>query len=158
MKIFTAAFLVLLCLVASTSASASDKPCSKLEAYAAEAVTDYLNNWENVYTFFKQFHHCYDASIAEGAEDKIQKLWVNHWSEIPKMIDLTNQDKKFKAFIWQRIGDETFPQDDFLLLVQSAKEKCSAVAAEFCRAVVLEAAKSAEPNPSFKRDALKRAP
>lgn len=156
MKTFIASLLIFLCLVAS--ASALDKPCSKLEAYAGEAVTNYLTNWGNVYTFFKQFRHCYDASIAEGAEDRIQKLWINHWSEIPQMIAFTNQDPKFKAFIWQRISDETFPQDDFLLFVKNAKEKCPKVATEFCRAVALEAKKVEQPNPALKLDALKRAP
>ncbi|MBI3222560.1 MAG: hypothetical protein HYZ46_05740 [Nitrosomonadales bacterium] len=147
MKIFLVGIFVFFCQIGSASASESDKPCSKLEAYAAETVTDYLNNWENVYTFFKQFRHCYDASIAEGAADQIQKLWVNHWSEVPKMIALTNQDHKFKAFIWQRISDETFPQDDFFVFVKNAKEKCPKIAAEFCSAVALEATKVVQPNP-----------
>lgn len=153
MNIFFVSILISLSLITSTTAIASDEPCSTQDAYAAETVTGYLNNWENVYAFFKQFNHCYDASIAEGAEDNIQKLWVNHWSEIPQMIIFTNQDPEFKAFIWQRISDDTFSQDDFDQFVQNAKGKCPKVAAEFCSPVILESAKGLLPNSSFKRGA-----
>jgi hypothetical protein len=138
---------IFICLIASNSASAAEMSCSKQEAYAAERVTDYLNNWENVYIFFKQFRHCYEASIAEGAEDSIQKLWVNHWAELPEMISLADKDPEFKEFIWQRISDETFPQDDFVLFVQNAKEKCPTIASEFCRAVIQESTKASQDNP-----------
>ena len=115
--------------------------CTQREAYAAEVVTDYLNSWGNVYLFFKQFGHCYDASIAEGAEDKIQLLWANHWSEVSQMIALTKKDPEFKAFLWTRISDETFPQDRFAVFVHNAKTKCPSLATDFCSAVVKAASR-----------------
>jgi len=160
MNIFIVTLLVSLSLITGTTASASDEPCSTLDAYAARTVTGYLNNWENVYVFFKQFYQCYDASIAEdadaaiaeGAEDSIQNLWIDHWSDIPQMIILANRDPKFKAFIWQRISDDTFPQDGFNQFVQNARKKCPKVAAEFCSAVILEATKGLLPNTSTEID------
>jgi hypothetical protein len=115
--------------------------CTKLEAYAAETVTDYLDSWKNVYYFFKQFHHCYDGSIAEGAEDKIQELWSDHWPNIDEMVVLTTKDAKFKEFIWQRISDETFSQERFRRFVKHATKECPAGAEEFCHAVINESAK-----------------
>lgn len=128
------------CIVALLSLglgeASAGTPCTQREAYAAEVVTDYLHSWGNVYLFYKQFRHCYDASVAEGAEDKIQMLWANRWSEISEMIALTDKDAEFKAFMWQRISDETFPQERFTVFVQNAKAHCPSVAAEFCRAVL----------------------
>jgi len=113
--------------------------CTELEAYAAESATDYLDSWDNVYIFFKQYRHCYDASIAEGAEDKIQQLWANRWPSLPEMINLTNKDAEFKSFIWARIGDETFSQDTFKRFVENATQHCPEGAKEFCDAVIAEA-------------------
>lgn len=126
--------------IGEASATTATTECTQREAYAAEIVTDYLDSWANIYQFFRQFRHCYDASIAEGAEDKIQQLWTDQWPKVSQMIALTTKDSQFKAFVWQRITDETFPEERFALFVQNAKTRCPVVATEFCRAVVKAAA------------------
>jgi hypothetical protein len=123
----------------TASAPALAKECTREEAYAAESVTDYLESWRNVHLFYQQFGHCFDGVVAEGLEDKVRILWADHWSTLPEMIELTDKDKGFKQFLWQRISDETFPQDAFARLVQHAKSECPAVATEFCRAVLTTA-------------------
>jgi len=148
----------LLLVIGSASAFADTPECSRDEAYAAEAVTDYLDSWQNVYFFFKQFRHCYDAAIAEGAEDKIQLLWADHWSTLPQMIAFTEKDAEFKAFIWQRIGDETFPKDTFARFVRHARAQCPSVAKAFCRAVIIESQRAMRPNKSLNNDAPKYGP
>ena len=110
--------------------------CEKQDAYTAETVTDYLDSWHNVYLFFKQFRHCYDAAIAEGAERKIHKLWVEHWAALPEMIALTNKDSGFKTFIWKRIDDETMAQEDLSQLKTLARKECPSVAKEFCQQII----------------------
>ena len=134
MKLRLAILVALLCLGASHAAAA--KTCTQMEAYAAEVTTDYLDSWAKVYLFFKQFRHCYDASIAEGAADKIELLWSSRWSTLPQMIALTDKDADFKTFIWQRIDEEIFPLDRFAVVVRNARTKCPRVAVEFCRAVI----------------------
>ena len=118
-------------------AQALDCPAAK----SAEEATDQLHSWHNVYQFFKRYRNCYDGSVAEGAEDKIQLLWADHWSTLPQMIALANKDRAFKKFIWQRIGDEDFPRDEFERVVQHARGECPQVATNFCRAVLSEAEK-----------------
>lgn len=112
------------------------------DAKSAEEATDQLHSWDNVYQFFKRYRNCYDGSVAEGAEDKIQLLWVDHWSTLPEMIALTNKDRAFKKFIWQRIGDEDFPRDEFERVVRHARGECPQVATNFCSAVLIEAEKA----------------
>jgi hypothetical protein len=125
----------LVVLVAVSQASGA-KECTKEEGFAAEATVDYLDSWPNVHLFFKQFGHCYDAAIAEGANDKIQQLWDRHWGDLPAMIELTSKDPEFKAFIWRRLEDEDFPRDTFQRIVRYATSRCPTVAKEFCAAVI----------------------
>lgn len=112
--------LVIALVTMPVLASADEKECGREEAYAAESVTDYLNSWENVYTFFIQFRHCYDGAIAEGAEDKMQVLWATRWTDLPAMIDLTNNDLEFKKFVWSVVHSEAFPQDTFQKVLHNA--------------------------------------
>ena len=109
--------------------------CTREEAYAAEVVTDYLTTWDDVYRFHKQFKHCYDGAIAEGAEDKVQLLWANRWSDIPKMLALTTKDRDFKKFIWIIIDSDAFPRDTFNTVLANATRHCPRGAEEFCQAV-----------------------
>ena len=150
MKSHPGCAFVIFCLCLSGYAHGAE--CTKDEAFAAETVTDYLDSWENVFRFFKAFGHCYDGGIAEGAGYRIQKLWTSHWSQLPTMIALTKRDPEFKAFIWDRIGDETFSQDDFSSLLHKAKSGCPKVAQEFCQAVIQEAERHAA-QPSAPGDA-----
>lgn len=132
--------LAMLLLVSSAGIA---KECSSHEAYAAESVTDYLDSWPNVYLFYQQFGHCFDGAIAEGAEDAMQRLWADQWTTLPEMIQLMSRDPQFKAFVWERIGDETFPQDSFARFVQHATSACPESAKEFCQAVLAEVKRSA---------------
>jgi len=125
-----------LLLAFHTGASVAADQCSATEAYAAEAATNYLDSWANVHLFFKQFRHCYDASIAEGANDKIQLLWANHWSDLPQILSLTSKDPEFRSFIWQRMNDLDFPANEFAIIIHNAKASCPIGGANFCRAFI----------------------
>lgn len=109
--------------------------CTRDEALAADVVTDYLTTWENVYSFYKQFRHCYDGAIAEGVQDKVQLLWASRWSELPKMLAFTRRDPEFKNFIWNIMDSEAFPQDTFNTVLAHATRRCPKDATEFCQAV-----------------------
>ena len=117
------------------AAQGSNPPCTRDEGLAAEVVTDYLSTWENVYRFYKQFGHCYDGAIAEGAQDKIQLLWAHRWSELPKMLAFTRTDPGFKKFVWVIIDSEAFPQNTFNTVLANATKRCPSGAKEFCQAV-----------------------
>jgi hypothetical protein len=128
--------------------------CTREDAYAAEAVVDYLTSWENVHLFYKQFAQCYDGSIAEGVEDRVQQLWATRWGDLPKMVALTKADPGFGDFVLRSLKTESFPLDAFKRVVRSAKARCPPVALDFCSAVRIEAAKQGvSSNMSFDTDA-----
>ncbi|MDT7836905.1 hypothetical protein [Aquabacterium sp. OR-4] len=131
----TVAFATLAALLLSSQAHSSSSTCTREEAYAAEVVTDYLTTWDGVYRFYKQFKHCYEGAIAGGAEDKVQLLWANRWSEIPTMLALTTKDREFKKFIWVIIDSEAFPRDTFNTVHANVTRHCPKGAEEFCQAV-----------------------
>ena len=122
--------------------SAGSPACSERDAFAAETVTDYLDSWDNVYLFYKQFRRCYDGSIAEGASDKIQRLWSDHWPELKTMVTFCKKDPEFRSFILERITDEDFGNSRFQTVVQHAREDCPPDAGDFCRAVLDQAARA----------------
>ena len=90
---------------------------------------------KNVSLFYKQFQHCYEGSIAEGAQDKIQLLWVERWNELPQMAALTSRNPGFKAFVWRILESESFPKDTFSKVLRNASRRCPPEGKEFCRAV-----------------------
>jgi hypothetical protein len=141
---------VLVALAAVSQASQATE-CTREQGYAAESTVDYLDSWSNVYLFFEQYEHCYDAAVAEGVNDKIQQLWEHHWDDLPAMIELTSKDAVFKDFIWRRIEDEDFPLDSFQRVVGYATSRCPTVAKEFCDAVI-SASYRAPPNNALERE------
>jgi len=141
MKSIISYILISLCLTVSNGANALEVPCSENDVSAARTAAEDLMNWEKLYIFYNNYHGCTDDSIFETVAESIQRLWVEHWDEIPQMVVYVNQNNEFKYFVWQQIGDDTFPQDSFDALVQNAKNNCPRVAAEFCKAVVRESSR-----------------
>jgi hypothetical protein len=133
-RIGAAAIFLLVALVQPAMA----EECSQMEAYAAEVVADYLDSWSNAYRFFKEFGHCLDGSIAEVAEDRIQLLWSDSWSALPKMIELAKSDTGFAAYLQAVLRSEAFPQDRFAVVLGHARRRCVPVATDFCRAVIAQ--------------------
>jgi hypothetical protein len=152
MKIIIASILFSFCLFGFDNASASDQECPDEDVSVAATSARNLSNWEMVYYYFRKYQNCADSSIVEYATDSIQDLWVNHWPEIPKMIYYTSRDRSFKDFIWQRIGDDSFIEEDFNAFVLNAQEKCPDKALEFCREVVSVAYKYLLIKPVIKQD------
>ena len=152
MKIFIAGILAFFCLIVFNSARASEQGCSDEDVAAAASSARNLTSWEMVYSYFRKYNECADTSIVGHATDSIQNLWINHWSEIPKMVYYTSRDRAFKEFIWQRIGDDSFIEEDFNAFVLNAREHCPDNALEFCREVVKQAYKYLLDKPVIRQD------
>ena len=115
---------------------ANAKECTRMEAYAAETVTDYLDSWKNVSRAFRAFGHCDDGGIAEGFDEAISVLWVNHWQKLPDMLKYTKENNDFKTFIYKRIWSETVPAERWQRILKKAEKECPKSAKEFCAEVI----------------------
>lgn len=142
MKIRAIIFLLLFLPVESVAATV----CTQRDALAAEMATDNLSSWNKVYRFYKKYGHCFDASIAEGATDKIDRLLMDQWQTLPQMIQLTRKDPTFKEFIWQRIHDDIFPMEWFDVVVEKSRNECPMEGKEFCQAVIRESTRRSHPD------------
>ena len=136
--ILTASVLAVLVQVSSA------KECTKMEAYAAESVTDYLDSWKSVQRAFRDFGHCDDGAIAEGFDEAISLLWANKWRNLPEMLKYTKENKEFKAFIYKRIWSESVPLERWKKIVKKARKDCPSGGREFCAEVIR--ADNATPN------------
>lgn len=123
------------CSAAVAAASSVRTNCTKTAAKAADAAIDDLENWAAVYRFYKRFGRCYDASIAEGVNDKVQLLWANHWETLPNMLAYTANDSGFKKLAWRIVRSDDFPQDAFTVVLKHATQNCPMGGTSFCRTV-----------------------
>jgi len=146
MKSYLLIALISFSLIAGHGVTAAEMSCSDNDISAIRTTAQSLMSWEEVYIFYNNYHDCPDDTILENVSESIQRLWTERWSDIPQMIAYANQNNKFKYFIWERISDDTFPQDDFEALVQNAKDNCPRVAAEFCLSVAREARRNLLPS------------
>lgn len=130
----TVIVIALTCILFGTSAHA--KECTKMEAYAAESVTAYLDSWGNVNLAFREFGHCDDGSVAEGFDEAISKLWAKQWHHLPSMLKYTKESKSFKKFVYKRIWSETIPAERWQNILKKAQTECPYGGKEFCSEVV----------------------
>ena len=129
-------FAALLAATSPAAAQSEAGKCTTAEAVAAEAATDRLFTWPNVYRFFRQFGHCFDGAIAGNASDRIQGLLADRWSEVPQLLKFMSQDTHFNTFVLNIVNSEAFPRHTFSTVVTHAKERCPTSAAEFCQAIM----------------------
>lgn len=109
--------------------------CTRTESVTAQAVTEYLDSWSDVWKAFNEFGHCDDGTVAEGFDEAVSLLWAEQWESVPQMIEMAGADNDFRKFLWLRIGSEAIPPDRWQAIVGHAKTRCPASAKEFCRAV-----------------------
>ena len=91
-----------------------------------------------MYRFYRQFKHCVDGAIAQGVDDKIQRLWTENCSSLTKMIELTNKDKDFKVFIWDHLTKESLSKENIKQIVCNARNNCPKTASKFCSVIISE--------------------
>lgn len=129
--------VVALALVAAALPSvACGKECTKLEAYAAEAVSAYLDSWKNVHRAFTEFGHCDDGAIAEGFDEAISLLWAKQWQDLPQMLSYTEKNEDFRGFVYKRIWSETVPEERWEKILTKARKKCPSGGEAFCAKII----------------------
>jgi hypothetical protein len=124
--------LTLLLCLASFGQCAYGKECAERDGYAAEVVTDYLDSWQNVAQFYKQFQDCDDGGVAEGVSDAVARLLANHWNRLQDLLKRTSVDAAFEAFVVKHL-DETDNGNDLRQIALLAKSKCPVGASELCK-------------------------
>ena len=126
------------------SVATEAKECSKYEAFAAESVTDYLNNWHNLHLAFKQFGHCDDGAIGEGLSEAVARLLVDQWPTFSELVSYSSKEPGFEKFVLAHI-DETVTSEDLVKIHEYANTRCPANAKALCQKIVAASTTSTVP-------------
>ena len=105
--------------------------CTKDDESQAEQSIDTLSSWGSVHDSFQRFAHCDDGAIAEGYDDKIVALLVDHWDSVDQLSKLTHADPRFAGFILKHI-DSLMSPDQAKTIVENARQHCPSGAGELC--------------------------
>lgn len=125
----------LLAVYLSASASnARASRCDERQAYAAETVTDYLDSWQNVTYFYKEFRRCDDGGVAEGVSDAVAKLLAQQWQLLPELLKDLDTNPGLNGFVLRHL-DETDDSNDLDRIDRLAETRCPASASEFCKKI-----------------------
>ena len=123
-----------LCLVLATGDATAEK-CSQLDAYAAEAVTGYLDSWRNLKMGYEQFKHCDDGSIAEGFSEAVARLLSDRWTQLAQFTKYATEDSGFERFVLAHI-DATLDPRDLEKIRRLAQTRCPDGTRELCAKIV----------------------
>lgn len=125
------AYLAVLLLVGGVAHS---DECSPMEAYAAETVVDYLDNWANLHRAYSQFAKCDDGAIAEGFSDVVTKLLSRQWRSLPDLTKIIGADPTFEQFVLRHL-DETVSAADLKAIATLATSSCPRGARGLCERI-----------------------
>jgi len=139
MKI-TGYWLVIFMALSVSEAGAEE--CTKLEAYAAETVTDYLDSWRNMNLGYTQFKHCDDGSIGEGFSEATARLFVGQWGRLSQFQQYALKNPSFEKFVLSHI-DATLNVKDLKKIQVLAETACPTAHRALC-AKIAERSKAAQ--------------
>jgi hypothetical protein len=128
--------LLIIALTLLNAAASNARECTQLDAYAAEAVVDYLDSWRSLHRAFTQFRHCDDAAIAEGFSEAVARLLADKWSELRQFQALAVKEPEFEKFVLRHIDDTVTLEDRKKIHVLSTTH-CPTVARNLCAAIAV---------------------
>jgi hypothetical protein len=72
--------------------------CTDADRKQAEAASDHLTTWHNVYAYYRRYGRCgFDADAAEGISDSIGRLLARNLDTLPTKLLMTNLG--FRTFV-----------------------------------------------------------
>lgn len=122
---------LLVIFLALSASHAGAEECTKLEAYAAETVTDYLDSWRNMSRGYTQFKHCDDGSIGEGFSEAVARLFVSQWKRLSQFQQYAAKNPEFEKFVLSHI-DATLNVEDLKKIQSLAETSCPAAHRILC--------------------------
>ena len=118
------------------NAAAGNRPCTKEEAIAAEAVAATANTWEQLYQQFVHYGHCDDGAIAEGFDETVTRLLAEQWSSVHVLGAVSEADPAFRKFVIRHI-DQTVPAERLAHIRKNVTTQCPSRFKKLCRDIEL---------------------
>ena len=115
--------LAVILLTGSSSARASQRPCTSAEAQRADLEADKLRTWDALYKSYKRYAHCDDGAIAEGYSESVARILVDHWKTLSELVSFSKNDAKFFHFVLRHL-DATLNPTDVEKIKANATDQC----------------------------------
>lgn len=138
-------------LLACLAAGASDRPCGKSDAAAAQKSIDRVESWPQLEKSWRDYRQCDSGDVADVYTDALLRLIVD-WKDIPELSAAMGRDAQFRDFILAHLKSDA-AKDDRPMVYSRAKASCPAGLKAFCDEIA-DAAKG----PANKAEALDLAP
>jgi len=119
-------------------AGAQQRPCTIAEGRRAEMQTDALRNWDALYRWYKLYRQCDDGAVGEGYAESVARVLVDHWSTLPRLVDLAKKDAGFQRFVLLHIG-ATLDINDLKKIRSNAMTNCPTGSRAMCTILRREA-------------------
>ena len=138
--LLTASFLT---LVASAQSQRKPKPCTKAQHEQVENEASNLRSWDALYASYRRYGHCDDVDAAEGYDESIARILVDHWKTLPRLAQLIRRDKAFARFAG--VGP-TAGINDLRKIKENATHRCPAGLTDLCHRIAKQADSGLEEN------------
>ncbi len=103
-KLVVLGFSVVLCW---QTALAQRKLCTDAQEDQAEREAAKLRTWDALYHSYRRYAHCDDGAIAEGYDESVARILLDHWDLLSRLAILSEKDKQFKSFVLRHVGVTT---------------------------------------------------
>ena len=111
-----------LLLLASAGAFAQDKPCSPVEAAAAEKVVDRVVNFQSLYKAFQDYRHCDRGPVADLFTEAILRCIVE-WKGVEGLAGPMEKDPAYRSFVYTHLKSPE-AEGDLKSIYSRAKMSC----------------------------------
>jgi hypothetical protein len=106
--------------------------CGTAEAIRAEATTDQLKTWPEIYAGFSRYHRCDDGGIAEGFSEAVVHQLASDWGSLAQGAAIMRKHTGFRRFVLRHI-DATTNDDDLERIRQLSSADCPRDIEDICR-------------------------
>jgi hypothetical protein len=117
-------------LLASVTATAAERPCTKADAAAAAKAIDHIDNWAQLRKAWQDYGRCDSGALAEAYTDALMRLMVD-WKDVPALAQQVQQDRAFHDFIFAHLASEA-AKPDLESVYSRAKASCPSGLSAFC--------------------------
>lgn len=130
--------LTALLLIGCGVASQSSTRCTKEMAIGAERAIDGMTTWPRIFEAFTHYGQCDDGVVAEGFDDKIVRLLVEHWESTDELSNLSLSNPRFEKFVLKHI-DTLMSPNHAKTIILNAEQKCPVGARKLCDRLIVKA-------------------
>jgi len=102
-----------------------------MEAQRAETEAETLRSWNSLYTSYQLYRHCDDGAIAEGYDESVARILVDHWETLPRLNQIGSRHLSFRNFVLKHVGG-TMDLDDLKKIGMNATDRCPSGLRSLC--------------------------